>query len=159
MNIKYLKIDLINPCKIHKKAEIIRSNKHHHHNNKIDNKVHPFKATSPRPLQRASIFIKEKWEILIQSQMVIFATEWILPSFSPHLHYPTTSFVSEFGEKLALLCPIELSRLFPNLHKIVIHWLFVTKIHLSQLVRMLSYIGEVGGSNPNPTLLSTKSDF
>ena len=58
MNIKYLKIDLINPFQIHKKVEMNRNNNQHHHKTKVDNGVHPFKATSPGPLQRESVFIK-----------------------------------------------------------------------------------------------------
>ena len=48
-----------------------RINKQHHHKTMIDNGVHPFKAMSLDPLQWERVFIKEKWEILIKSQMVI----------------------------------------------------------------------------------------
>jgi hypothetical protein len=65
-----------------------RNNNQHHHKTKIDNGFHPFKATSLGPLQREKDFIKEIWKILIQSQMVIFATEWILLGYSTHLHNP-----------------------------------------------------------------------
>ena len=92
-----------------------RNNNQHHHKTNIDNKVHSFKATSLGPLQRESNFIKEIWKTLIQSQMVIFDDEWILPCYSTHLHDPIASFGSEFGAKLALLGPIEYSILFCNL--------------------------------------------
>jgi hypothetical protein len=69
------------------------------------------------PLQWENNFIKEIWKILIQSQMVISATKWILPDCSTHLHDPVASFEYEFGEKLSLLGPIEYSILLCNLHK------------------------------------------
>ena len=117
MNIKYLKIDLINPYKSHKKDEMNINNNRHHHKTNIDNRVYPFKATSPGPLQRENVFIKEIWKILIQSQMVISVVEWILSGYSTRLHDPVASFGSEFGAKLALLGPIEYSVLSCNLHK------------------------------------------
>ena len=113
MNIKYLKIDLINPFKIHKKVEMNRNNNQHHHKTKIDNEVHPFKATSLGPLQCESVFIKEKWENSIQSKIVISATEWILPGYSTLLQESPSSFRSEFGVKMPLLGPFEF-RDFPQ---------------------------------------------
>ena len=148
MNIKYLKIDLINPFKSHKKVEMNKKNNQHHHKTNLDNGVHPFKATSLGPLQWESIFLKEKWKILIQSQMVITATEWILLGCSTRLHDPIASFISEFGEKLALLALIEDLVLFDNLHKRTPVCISFTKIHIEQLVRFKIYIGEVEGSNP-----------
>ena len=127
MNIKYLKIDLINPFKSHKKDKINRNNNQHHHKTKIDNKVHRFKATSLSPLQWEINFIKEIWKILIQYQMVFFAIEWILPRYSTHLHNLVASFGCEFGAKLALLGPIEYLVLFPNLHKRISLYNSVTK--------------------------------
>ena len=58
--------------------------------------------------------------------MVISTTKWILPGCIPRLHNPTASFESEFGEKLALLGPIEHSVLFDNLYKRINHRIFVT---------------------------------
>ena len=104
-----------------------KSNKQHHHKTKIDNEVHPFKATSPSPLQRESVFIKEKWENLIKSQMVISVDEWIIPGYSTLLHKPAASFGSEFGAKMVLLGPFEFSVLFLNPHKINALHIFVTK--------------------------------
>lgn len=49
MDAKYLKIDVINTYKNHKKVEMNINNYQHHHKTKIDNRVHPFKATSPGP--------------------------------------------------------------------------------------------------------------
>ena len=130
MNIKYLKIDLINPFKSHKKSEMNRNNNQYHHKTKIDNRLHPFKATSLGPIQWESNFIKEIWKILIQSQMVIFVAEWMLTCCSICLHDPVASFRSEFGAKLALLGPIELSVLFDTLHKRIPVCISVTKIHI-----------------------------
>ena len=91
-----------------------RSNKQHHHKTNIDNGVHPFKATSPGPLQRENIFIKEKWENLIQYQMVIYYSKWILPGYSTLPHKPPSSFGFEFGAKMALLGPFEFFSDFPQ---------------------------------------------
>ena len=55
---KIFENDLINPHKIHYKTEMNRSNEQQNHNTKIVNEVHPFKAMSPSPLQRKSVFIK-----------------------------------------------------------------------------------------------------
>lgn len=81
----------------------------------------PSRLCLQAPSNGKASLLRKNGKILIQSQMVISTTEWILPGCIPHLHDPIASFKSEFGEKLALLGPIELSRLFPNLHKIIIH--------------------------------------
>ena len=159
MHIKYLKIDLINLSKSHKKVEMNINNNQHHHKTKIDNIVHPFKATSPPPLQRENVFIKKIWKILIQSQMVIFATEWILPGRSTRLHDPGASFGSEFGEKLALLGPIEYSVLLYNLHKIIILHIY-HKFQSRPVGKVPKFIeGRSWGQTPTPPFSPLESEI
>ena len=88
--------------------------------------------------------------------MVIYTIEWILLGCITCLHDLVASFGSEFGVKLALLGPIELSVLFDNMHKRIPVCIAITKTHVDQLVRPKIYIGEFDSSNPDPALSSMK---